>query len=97
MSCFFAEKTLKMTISTSVWSVQHPNASRNIQQWVTKGTFPGWETLNYTIKVNTIHSFLKGKVIVIVSFALYSWLSLLNAERSAQNCHPPTHPPTYLC
>ena len=29
---FFAEKTLKMTISTSVWSAQHPNAGRNIQQ-----------------------------------------------------------------
>ena len=29
---FFAEKTLKMTISTSVWSAQHPNAGQNIQQ-----------------------------------------------------------------
>ena len=29
---FFAEKTLKMTISTSVWRVQHPNADQNIQQ-----------------------------------------------------------------
>ena len=27
---------LKMTISTSVWSVQHPNAGRNIQQTETK-------------------------------------------------------------
>ena len=29
---FFAAKTLKKTISTSVWSAQHPNAGRNIQQ-----------------------------------------------------------------
>ena len=29
---FFAAKTLKMTISTNVWSAQHPNAGRNIQQ-----------------------------------------------------------------
>ena len=29
---FFAEKMLKMTISTSVWNGQHPNAGRNIQQ-----------------------------------------------------------------
>ena len=28
----FAAKMLKMTISTSVWSAQHPNAGRNIQQ-----------------------------------------------------------------
>ena len=28
----FSTKTLKMTISTSVWSAQHPNAGRNIQQ-----------------------------------------------------------------
>ena len=27
-----AAKTLKMTISTSVWGAQHPNAGRNIQQ-----------------------------------------------------------------
>ena len=27
-----AQKMLKMTISTSVWGVQHPNAGRNIQQ-----------------------------------------------------------------
>ena len=32
ISCFFAQKTLKMTISTSVWSAQHPNAGPNIQQ-----------------------------------------------------------------
>ena len=29
--CFFAQKTLKMTILTSVWSAHHPNAGRNIQ------------------------------------------------------------------
>ena len=29
---FFAQKMLKMTISTSVWSAQHPNTRRNIQQ-----------------------------------------------------------------
>ena len=37
ISCFFrffAKKTLKMAISTSVWSAQHPNAGRNIQQLV---------------------------------------------------------------
>ena len=28
---FFAAKTLKITISTSVWRAQHPNAGRNIQ------------------------------------------------------------------
>ena len=28
---FFAAKTLKMSISTSVWSAQHPNAGRSIQ------------------------------------------------------------------
>ena len=28
---FFAAKTLKMTISTNVWSAQHPNTGRNIQ------------------------------------------------------------------
>ena len=28
---FFAQKTLKMAISTSVWSGQHPKAGRNIQ------------------------------------------------------------------
>ena len=28
----FAAKTLKMPISTSVWSAHHPNAGRNIQQ-----------------------------------------------------------------
>ena len=32
ISCFFAEKTMKMTISTSKWSAQHPNAGPNIQQ-----------------------------------------------------------------
>ena len=31
---FFAEKMLRMTISTSVWTAQHPNAGRNIQQWL---------------------------------------------------------------
>ena len=34
ISCFFhflAQKMLTMTISTSVWSLQHPNAGRNIQ------------------------------------------------------------------
>ena len=40
ISCFFrffaafAAKTLKMTISTSIWSAQHPNAGQNIQQGV---------------------------------------------------------------
>ena len=29
---FYAEKTLKMTISTSVWSKQQPNTGQNIQQ-----------------------------------------------------------------
>ena len=29
---FFAEKMLKMTISTSIWGAQHPNSGRNIQQ-----------------------------------------------------------------
>ena len=29
---FFAEKTLKITISTSVLGAQHPNAGQNIQQ-----------------------------------------------------------------
>ena len=29
---FFAQKMLKMTISTSVWSAQHPNAGQNLQQ-----------------------------------------------------------------
>ena len=36
ISCFFrfvAQKTLKMTILTSVWSEQHPNAGQNIQQY----------------------------------------------------------------
>ena len=28
---FLQQKTLKMTISTSVWRVQHPNAGQNIQ------------------------------------------------------------------
>ena len=28
----FSKKPAEMTISTSVWSVQHPNAGRNIQQ-----------------------------------------------------------------
>ena len=28
---FLAQKTLKMTKSTSIWSAQHPNAGRNIQ------------------------------------------------------------------
>ena len=28
---FFAQKTLKMSILTSIWSAQHPNAGRNIQ------------------------------------------------------------------
>ena len=31
---FFAEKTLKITISASVWGAQHPNAGQNIQQMV---------------------------------------------------------------
>ena len=30
---FFAEKMLKMTISTSVWSVEHPNTGQNVQLW----------------------------------------------------------------
>ena len=30
--CFFAWKMQKMTISTSSWGAQHPNAGRNIQQ-----------------------------------------------------------------
>ena len=30
LSCF-AEKTLKMTILTSVWNAQHPNTGQNIQ------------------------------------------------------------------
>ena len=30
---FLAQKMLKMTVSTSVWSAQHPIAGRNIQQW----------------------------------------------------------------
>ena len=30
--CFFAAKMLKMTFSTSLWSPQHPNAGRNMQQ-----------------------------------------------------------------
>ena len=32
---FFAQKTLKMTILTSVWGVQHPNADQNIQHSMT--------------------------------------------------------------
>ena len=32
LKLFFATKMLKMTISTSVWSGQHPNAGQNIQQ-----------------------------------------------------------------
>ena len=32
----FSAKTLKMTISTSVWGVQHPNAGRNIQHLFVK-------------------------------------------------------------
>ena len=28
----FCRKTLKMTISTSIWGAQHPNAGRNLQQ-----------------------------------------------------------------
>ena len=31
ISCFFAEKMLKITISTSVWSAQHQKAGQNIQ------------------------------------------------------------------
>ena len=35
---FFAAKTLKMNISTSVWSAQHPHAGWNIQHlWLFKG------------------------------------------------------------
>ena len=30
---FYVVYKLKMTISTSVWSAQHPNAGRNIQQF----------------------------------------------------------------
>ena len=30
-SVFFADKMQKMTISTSVWSAQHPNTGQNIQ------------------------------------------------------------------
>ena len=38
---FLAQKMLKMTISTSVWGVQHPNAGRNIQQFnVTESVLP---------------------------------------------------------
>ena len=33
---FLPLKTLKMTISTSIWGAQHPNAGRNIQQQVSK-------------------------------------------------------------
>ena len=29
---FYSQKTLKMTISTSVWHAHHPNAGQNIQQ-----------------------------------------------------------------
>ena len=32
---FFAEKTLKMTISTSIWGAQHLNAGLNIQHLAT--------------------------------------------------------------
>ena len=32
---FFAEKMLKMTISTIVWGAQHLNAGQNIQQMLT--------------------------------------------------------------
>ena len=31
---FLAQKALKMTIMTSVWGAQHPNASQNIQQTI---------------------------------------------------------------
>ena len=30
---FLTQKIMKMTIMTSVWDVQHPNASQNIQIW----------------------------------------------------------------
>ena len=30
--CFLTQKRMKMTISTSIWGVQHPIAGRNIQQ-----------------------------------------------------------------
>ena len=43
ISCFFrffAAKTLKMTISTSVWSAQHPNAGQNIQHTHVRGSHP---------------------------------------------------------
>ena len=31
--CFLAQKILKIKISTSAWSAQHPKACQNIQQW----------------------------------------------------------------
>ena len=42
---FLPLKTLKMTISTSIWSAQHPNAGRNIQQMMTTKTILSWISL----------------------------------------------------
>ena len=39
---FFAQKMLKMVISTSAWSAKHPNAGRNIQHLGLQHIFHSW-------------------------------------------------------
>ena len=39
---FLAQKMLKMTILTSIWSVQHPNAGQNIQHMWTNPILYTW-------------------------------------------------------
>ena len=48
-----------MTILTSVWSAQHPNAGRNIQQ--TEPIFIGFAHLNNEINVNSQQSVNKHR------------------------------------
>ena len=55
---FLEQKTLKMTISTSVWGEQHPNAGQNIQQWIVESC------LEFTIHYNhyiSSHDFAKKR------------------------------------
>ena len=51
LTCFslLTQKTLKMHISTGVWSAQHPNAGPNIQQGIKfcKGSYSNWSCLSF--------------------------------------------------
>ena len=61
---FFAAKTLKMVILTSVWSAQHPNAGRNMQH-LTK--FKLWfENVTY-LRLTSLEKNIKqsGKILEI--------------------------------